>query len=71
MDVALGTDGQPRRRLILARNRQTGEKKDVITNARGVGLRRVRLAACVRWHVEHGFRVARAKVGLTHFEGRS
>ena len=71
VDVAVGTDGRPRRRLILARNRQTGEKKYFITNARGVGLQRVLLAAFVRWNVEHLFRVAKSEVGLTHFEGRS
>jgi SRSO17 transposase len=72
MDVALGTDGRPRHRLILARNRQTGEKKYFLTNApRRIGLRRVLLAAFVRWPVEHMFRVAKSEVGLTHFEGRS
>jgi SRSO17 transposase len=72
VDVALGTDGRPRHRLILARNRQTGEKKYFLTNApRRIGLRRVLLAAFVRWHVEHVFRVAKSEVGLTHFEGRS
>ena len=72
VDVAVGDRRlKPRRRLILARNRQTGEKKYFITNARGIGLRRVLLAAFVRWHVEHVFRVAKSEVGLTHFEGRS
>jgi SRSO17 transposase len=72
VDVALGTGGRPRHRLILARNRQTGEKKYFLTNApRRIGLRRVLLAAFVRWHVEHVFRVAKSEVGLTHFEGRS
>jgi SRSO17 transposase len=70
--VALGGDRRPRHRLILARNRQTGEKKYFITNApRRLGLRRVLLAAFVRWNVEHVFRVAKSEVGLTHFEGRS
>jgi SRSO17 transposase len=72
VDVALGTDRRPRHRLVLARNRETGEKKYFITNApRRIGLRRVLLAAFVRWHVEHVFRVAKSEVGLTHFEGRS
>jgi SRSO17 transposase len=68
--VALGTDR--RHRLIVARNRQTGEKKYFLTNApRRVGLRRVLQAAFARWHVEHVFRLAKGEVGLTHFEGRS
>jgi SRSO17 transposase len=72
VDVALGNDRRPRHRLILARNRETGEKKYFITNApRRIGLRRVLLAAFVRWNVEHVFRVAKSEVGLTHFEGRS
>ena len=72
VDVALGNDRRPRHRLIVARNRETGERKYFITNApRRVGLRRVLLAAFMRWHVEHVFRVAKSEVGLTHFEGRS
>lgn len=72
VDVAVGTDRRPRHRLILARNRETGEKKYFLTNApRRIGLRRVLLAAFVRWNVEHVFRVAKSEVGLTHFEGRS
>ncbi len=72
VEVALGTDRRPRHRLILVRNRETGEKKYFLTNApRRIGLRRVLLAAFVRWHVEHVFRVAKSEVGLTHFEGRS
>jgi SRSO17 transposase len=70
--VALGNDRRPRHRLILARNRQTGEKKYFITNApRRIGVRRVLAAGFVRWNVEHVFRVAKSEVGLTHFEGRS
>ena len=46
VDVAVGTDRRPRHRLILPRNRQTGEKKDFLTNApRRIGLRRVLRAA--------------------------
>lgn len=72
VDVALGGDGRPRHRLILARNRETGEKKYFITNApRRIGVRRVLAAGFVRWNVEHVFRVAKGEVGLTHFEGRS
>ena len=49
VDVAVGTDRRPRHRLILARNRQTGEKKYFLTNApRRIGLRRVLRAAFVR-----------------------
>jgi SRSO17 transposase len=72
VDVALRNDRRPRHRLILARNRETGERKYFITNApRRIGVRRVLLAAFTRWHVEHVFRVAKSEVGLTHFEGRS
>jgi SRSO17 transposase len=70
--VAWGEDPEPRHRLILARNRETGEKKYFLTNARGgIGVRRVLAVAFVRWNVEHVFRVAKGEVGLTHFEGRS
>jgi SRSO17 transposase len=70
--VALGEDHRPRHRLILARNRETGEKKYFITNAPGrIGVRRVLGVAFVRWNIEHVFRVAKGEVGLTHFEGRS
>jgi SRSO17 transposase len=72
VDIALGTDRRPRHRLILVRNRETGEKKYFLTNApRRIGLRRVLLAAFVRSNVEHVFRVAKSEVGMTHFEGRS
>jgi SRSO17 transposase len=51
--VALEEDPEPQHRLILARNRETGEKKYFITNARGgIGVRRVLAAAFVRWNVE-------------------
>lgn len=70
--VALGDDRRPRHRLILARNRETGEKKYFITNAaKRIGVGRVLAAGFVRWNVEHLFRVAKSEVGLTHFEGRS
>jgi SRSO17 transposase len=72
VDVALGNDRRPGHRLILARNRETGERKYFITNApRRIGVGRVLLAAFTRWHVEHVFRVAKSEVGLTHFEGQS
>jgi SRSO17 transposase len=70
--VALGDDRRPRQRLLLARNRETGEKKYFITNApKRIGVGRVLMAGFVRWNVEHLFRVAKSEVGLTHFEGRS
>jgi hypothetical protein len=72
MDVALGASGRPRHRLLLARNRQTGEIKYFITNApRRIGIRRVLVAAFVRWNVEQVFRVAKSERGLPPFEGRS
>ena len=72
VEVALGHERRPRHRLILARNRETGERKYFITNAaKRIGVRRVLTAAFVRWNVEHLFRVAKTEVGLTHFEGRS
>ena len=72
VDVALGPDRRPRHRLILARNRETGEVKYFLTNApRRIGLRRGLMAAFVRWNVERAFRIAKSEVGLTHFEGRS
>ena len=58
-------------RLLLARNRATGEVKYFVTNARpGVGLKRVLVAAFTRWQVEHVIRLAKSEVGLTHYEGR-
>jgi SRSO17 transposase len=72
VDVALGTDPRPRYRLVVARNRQTGEVKYFLTNApKRIGLRRVLAAAFARWHVEHLFRIAKGEFGLAHFEGRS
>jgi SRSO17 transposase len=72
VNVAVGASGRPRHRLLLARNRATGEIKYFITNApRRIGVRRVLSAAFVRWNVEHVFRVAKSEIGLTHFEGRS
>jgi SRSO17 transposase len=72
VDVCLGQDRRPRHRLIVARNRETGERKYFLTNApKRIGLRRVLRAAFVRWNVEHVFRVAKSEIGLTHFEGRS
>jgi len=70
--VALGSDPHASHRLILARNRETGERKYFLTNAApGTGLRRVLQVGFVRWNVEHVFRVAKSEVGWTHFEGQS
>jgi SRSO17 transposase len=70
--VALGEDRRPRHRLILARNRQTGEVKYFICRTRArVRIDRVLAAGFARWNVEHVFRIAKGEVGLTHFEGRS
>ena len=72
VDVALGDDRRPRHRLIMARNRETGEVQYFISRTRTrVGVRRLLAAAFVRWNVEHVFRVGKSEVGLTHFEGRS
>ncbi len=72
VDVALGHDRRPRQRWILVRNRETGERKDFLTNApRRIGVRRVLAAGFVRGNVEHVFRVAKGEVGLTHVAGQS
>lgn len=69
--VCLGLDTRPRHRLLIARNRETGEVKYFITNARpGVGVKQVLAAAFTRWQVEHVIRLAKSEVGLTHYEGR-
>jgi SRSO17 transposase len=69
--VCLGVGPRPRHRLLIARNRETGEVKYFVTNARpSVGLKRVLVAAFARWHVEHAIRLAKSEVGLTHYEGR-
>ena len=72
VDVALGDDRRPRHRLIMARNRETGEVQYFISRTRTrVGVRRLLAAAFVRGNVEHVFRVGKSEVGRTHFEGRS
>lgn len=72
VDVALGDDRQPRHRLLMARNRETGEIKYFIARSRRrVHVRRLLAVAFTRWHVEHIFRVGKSEVGLTHFEARS
>jgi SRSO17 transposase len=70
--VRLGTERDASHRLVVARNRSSGEVKYFITNApAGVGLGRVLAVGFRRWHVEHTFRLAKGEVGLTHYEGRS
>ena len=72
VDVALGDDRRPRHRLLLARNRETGEIKYFIARSRRrVHVRRLLAVAFTRWNVEHVFRVGKSEVGLTHFEARS
>lgn len=72
MDVALGDDPRPRHRLLMARNRETGEMKYFIGRSRRrVHVRRLLAVAFARWNVEHIFRVGKSEVGLTHFEARS
>lgn len=72
VDVVLGDDRRPRQRLLMARNRQTGEiKYFVCRSRRRVPIRRLLAVAFVRWNVEHVFRVGKSEVGLTHFEARS
>ena len=72
VDVALGEDSRPRHRLIMARNRETGEIKYFIARSRRrVRLQRLLAVGFTRWNVEHLFRVGKSEVGLTHFEARS
>lgn len=71
-NVALGDDRRPRHRLLMARNRETGEIKYFISRARRrAHVRRLLAVAFTRWNVEHVFRVGKSEVGLTHFEARS
>jgi SRSO17 transposase len=72
VEVALGEDSRLRHRLIMARNRETGEIKYFISRSRRrVSLRSLLAVAFTRWNVEHLFRVGKSEVGLTHFEARS
>jgi SRSO17 transposase len=72
VDVALGDDRRPKHRLIMARNRETGEIKYFICRSRRrMHIRRLLAVAFTRWNVEHIFRVGKSEVGLTHFEARS
>jgi hypothetical protein len=56
--------------LVTAVNEATGEVKQVVTNAVGGSLATVLAVAFRRATVEHAFRVGKAELGLTHFEGR-
>ena len=68
----MGEDQRPRHRLLMARNRETGEIKYFICRSRRrVHIRRLLAVAFTRWNVEHIFRVGKSEVGLTHFEARS
>ena len=61
-----------RQRLLVARNRATGEVKYLVSNAGPeVSVARILAAAFTRWQVEQVFRVAKRAIGLTHYEGRS
>jgi hypothetical protein len=70
--VRLGTEPQAGHRLVIARNRASGEVKYFITNAPAqVALRQLLVVGFRRWHVEHAFRLAKSEAGLMHYEGRS
>lgn len=72
LPIRLSRQSPATHRLILARNRVTGEVKYFVTNApRRVGLRQLLRVGLKRWAVEHCFRVSKSEIGLTHFEGRS
>ena len=58
--------------LILASNDQTGEEKFFLSNAPADTPVEVLVrVAFRRFHVEHGFRLCKAELGFTHFEGRN
>ena len=58
-------------RLVIARNRSSGEVKYVLTNAPPTtGRSRVVVVGVRRGHVEHTGRLAERDVGLTHDAGR-
>lgn len=56
--------------LVTAVNEATAEVKHFVTNAVGESLATVLAVAFRRATVEHAFRVGKAELGLTHFEGR-
>lgn len=67
---AVTVDGR-RYRLLVLINEETAEVKYWVTNALDQPLDRVVRAAFRRATVEHGFRLAKTELGLTHFEGRT
>jgi SRSO17 transposase len=67
---AVTVDGQPYRLLVMI-NEETAEVKYWVTNALDQPLGRVVRVAFRRATVEHGFRLAKTEIGLTHFEGRT
>jgi len=62
---------EQRYRLLVMINEETAEVKYWITNALDQPLDRIVRAAFRRATIEHGFRVAKTEIGLTHFEGRT
>lgn len=70
--VRLGNAASAGHRLVIARNRSSGQVKYFLTNAPApVGLDRLLVVGFRRWHVEHAIRLAKSDVGLSHYEGRS
>ena len=58
--------------LIWVSNDQTGEEKFLLSNAPADTPVEVLVrVAFRRFHVEHGFRLCKAELGFTHFEGRN
>lgn len=58
--------------LIWASNDETGEEKFFLANAPAdAKVETLVRVAFRRWHVEHSFRVAKAELGFSHFEGRN
>lgn len=58
--------------LIWARNEATGEEKYFLSNAPvEAKLEKLVRIAFRRWHVEHGLRVGKSEIGLSHYEGRN
>lgn len=56
--------------LVVAINEATAEVKYFVTNATDQSVRRILEVAFRRATIEHGFRVAKSEVGLSHYEGR-
>ena len=65
------TVNEQRYRLLVMINEETAEVKYWITNALDQPLDRIVRAAFRRATIEHGFRLAKTELGLTHFEGRT